>query len=138
MSKMSKAYEEELRERKRKQRQKADKKRQERKRKRLDRAHGTYMAQNRRRVYDPKMWKPGEPLTKEDQKLLEEVRRRYEELGRVPTKSEVATTDQIRQRFRTWGDTLLAAGLREPKERKRKKDHSDKKQKDGEIHSEID
>lgn len=70
-----------------------------------------YQSKNRYREHDPRLWKPGEPLTEEDQKLLNEIRCRYQQLGYVPSKKEVASTARIRTRFRTWGDVLLAAGL---------------------------
>ena len=56
-------------------------------------------------------WKMGEPLTKKDQKLLDEVRTVYEKQGYIPSKKEVANVSELKGRFRTWKDVLLAAGL---------------------------
>lgn len=58
-----------------------------------------------------RVWKASQPLTAEDEKLLEPLKRRARELGYTPPKSELAGTDRIKQRFRTWGNAVMAAGL---------------------------
>lgn len=70
----------------------------------------------RRRVNNPNLWKPGEPLTAEDQKLLEPVIKLYEKQGFSPRRKEVPNGKALRQRFRIWDDVLKAASLPKPSE----------------------
>ena len=56
-------------------------------------------------------WKSGEPLTKQDLELLKEVKAVYEKQGYIPSKKEVSNVCELKGRFRTWKDVLLAAGL---------------------------
>ena len=61
-------------------------------------------------------WKPGQPITENDLKLLEKIKIFYEENGYSPTKDDVNDIEyiiQLKDRFRTWGNILLAAGLPE-------------------------
>jgi hypothetical protein len=58
-----------------------------------------------------KYWKPGEPLTKRDMRILHPIIRKAGELGRSPTKSDVKDIGRIKGRFRTWEIALRAAGL---------------------------
>lgn len=55
-------------------------------------------------------WKPGTPLTKEDQVMLDVVRRVYERQGYSPTRGEVPNSSGLKKRFRIWGDVLAACG----------------------------
>lgn len=57
------------------------------------------------------IWKVSQPLSKEDEKLLEPLIKRAGELGYTPPKSEMTGADRIKQRFRTWGNAIMAAGL---------------------------
>lgn len=57
-------------------------------------------------------WKQGEPLTEADKKLLLPLIQKAAELGHTPTKSEVGSfAVVIKDRFRTWGNAVFAAGL---------------------------
>lgn len=56
-------------------------------------------------------WRRGEPLTPQDVALLKPVAQRALELGRSPTRGEVESRAEIRQRFRIWEDVLFAIGL---------------------------
>lgn len=60
---------------------------------------------------EPNLWKPGEPLTEEDLRLLGELRSVYRELDYVPSQKEVPGARAIKKRFRTWGEAIAAAGL---------------------------
>lgn len=64
-----------------------------------------------RKLSRPGLWHPGEPLTEEDEKLLEPVKQAYRKLGYVPAKHEVKNKGPIKERFRVWNDVILAAGL---------------------------
>ncbi len=70
-----------------------------------------YRCHSKKNSKKKNLWKPGEPLTEEDQRMLNEVRRRYKQLGYVPTKREVSTMGLLKMRFRTWEDMMEAAGL---------------------------
>lgn len=79
---------------------------------------------SQRRHYDfDKFWKPGMPVTKDDMKLLEEVKAVYQRQGYVPTMKEVSNVQELKARFRTWNNVLFAAGLpsRNDPEQKRKR-----------------
>lgn len=56
-------------------------------------------------------WKQGEALSKRDLELLQEVIDVYERQGYIPSKKEVSNVCDLKGRFRTWKDVLLAAGL---------------------------
>lgn len=58
-------------------------------------------------------WKPGDPLTEEDKRLLEPVYKAYEELGYSPGKRDIPPEDYkpLKGRFRIFRDVLQAAGL---------------------------
>lgn len=56
-------------------------------------------------------WKPGQPLTKEDQAILAPLIARARELGRSPKVGEVSEAARIKARFRIWKYALMAAGL---------------------------
>lgn len=58
-----------------------------------------------------RFWKPGQPLTQDDEAKLEQVRRAYRKLGYSPSKKEVPSAGKLKERFRTWPDVLRAAGL---------------------------
>lgn len=56
-------------------------------------------------------WNPGDPLMPEDEALLADLIRRAAELGYTPTRAEVPNGNAIKNRFRTWGCAVRAAGL---------------------------
>lgn len=70
-------------------------------------------------------WKPGMPLTHQDEEMLRVVRWAYERQGYSPTKREVPNSPGLKKRFRLWKDVLLACGyppVGDPEEmRKRRK-----------------
>lgn len=74
-----------------------------------------------RRLRDPNLWKPGEPLTKEDEELLSELKQKYKELGRIPSKRSVSNYRAVKKRFRIWSEALMAAGLLPEDDAKQKK-----------------
>lgn len=73
--------------------------------------HGNQMRGVIYRLNDSELWKPGEPLTDNDRKLLQVVVSVYEKQGFTPTKRECPNREVLKKRFRTWGDVLNAAGL---------------------------
>ena len=55
-------------------------------------------------------WKPGDPVTEEDQILLRKVRDFYRENGYSPSRSDLPQdVSRLKHRFRTWKNVLLAA-----------------------------
>ena len=58
-------------------------------------------------------WQPGEPLSKEDQKLLENVKRFYQKRGYPPCRADLSMqyVSRLKTRFRTWKNVILAADL---------------------------
>ena len=60
-------------------------------------------------------WKEGDPLTDEDEALLQILRNRALELGYTPLVADVRDASKIKGRFRCWKDAIKAAGL--PSER---------------------
>ena len=58
-----------------------------------------------------KYWIPGQPVTEEDLQLLSPVKNFYDIHGYTPTKDDIETVVELKARFRTWNNVLLAAGL---------------------------
>jgi hypothetical protein len=56
-------------------------------------------------------WEPGDPLTDQDKILLEPLIRKAYALGYTPSQSDMKDINQIKQRFRTWGNAVKAADL---------------------------
>ncbi len=56
-------------------------------------------------------WRPGQPLTKEDQAILAPLIAKAQELGRSPKVGEVSEAARIKARFRIWKYALMAAEL---------------------------
>ena len=56
-------------------------------------------------------WKPGQPLTDEDRRLLAPLIQKANELGRSPKVSEIPSSARIKARFRIWKNALTAANL---------------------------
>ena len=57
-------------------------------------------------------WKPGDPVTEEDQVLLRSVKEFYQQNGYSPSKSDLLKdASRLKQRFRIWKNVLLAADL---------------------------
>ena len=56
-------------------------------------------------------WMPGQPVTSEDLQLLLPVKVFYEAHGYTPTTDDIETVVELKARFRTWNNVLLAAGL---------------------------
>ena len=73
-------------------------------------------------------WKPGQPVTDEDLRLLQRVRDFYEENEYSPTKEDLDDKEhviELKARFRTWGNILIAAGLpgrNDPEQVKKRKE----------------
>jgi len=73
-------------------------------------------------------WKPGQPVTDEDLRLLQRVRDFYEENEYSPTKEDLDDKEyviELKSRFRTWDNILLAAGLprrNDPEQVKKRKE----------------
>ena len=66
----------------------------------------------RQKNYDiNKYWKPGQPVTMQDEKLLAPVKSFFEQKGYTPTKEDIPTASELKARFRTWNNVLTAAGL---------------------------
>lgn len=65
--------------------------------------------------YNPNnWWKPGQPITEQDYKLLDRVRVFYSENGYTPTKADMADigyVSKLKSRFRIWKNVIIAAGL---------------------------
>ena len=58
-----------------------------------------------------KYWMPGQFVTDEDLQLLLPVKNFYDEHGYTPTKDDIENVVELKARFRTWNNVLLAAGL---------------------------
>ena len=59
-------------------------------------------------------WKPGQPVTEEDNNLLQKVKDFYTENGYSPSKADMNDESyvvELKARFRTWGNIMVAAGL---------------------------
>ena len=57
-------------------------------------------------------WKPGDPVTEEDQALLKSVKEFYQQNGYSPSKADLPEdASRLKQRFRTWKNVLIAADL---------------------------
>lgn len=57
-------------------------------------------------------WKPGDPVSEEDQEHLKCVKEFYRQNGYSPTKGDIPQdVSRLKQRFRTWSNVLLAANL---------------------------
>ena len=57
-------------------------------------------------------WKPGDPLTEEDERLLRRVKDFYRQNGFSPSRSDLPQdVPRLKHRFRTWKNVLTAAGL---------------------------
>ena len=56
-------------------------------------------------------WKPGQPLTEEDRELLRPLLDAARERGHTPRVQDVSNSAEIKTRFRTWKNALVAAGL---------------------------
>lgn len=56
-------------------------------------------------------WKPGQPLTDEDRDLLRPLLDVARERGHTPRVQDVSNSFEIKARFRTWKNALMAAGL---------------------------
>lgn len=69
------------------------------------------MGEQHSRKRNNEVWRPGDPLTREDLRLLEPVKETAKRLGRTPTKQECSNVRELKQRFRTWKNVILAAGL---------------------------
>ena len=54
---------------------------------------------------------PGQPVTEKDSEMLLSVKTFYRQHGYTPTKEDVGNAAQLKSRFRTWNNVLLAAGL---------------------------
>ncbi|MBQ5782971.1 MAG: hypothetical protein IIV99_06270 [Oscillospiraceae bacterium] len=58
-----------------------------------------------------KYWQPGQPLTQRDLTMLAETKQFFEQNGYTPAKEEISNSQQLKERFRTWKNVLIAAGL---------------------------
>ena len=56
-------------------------------------------------------WQPGQELTKNDNLLLNEVINFYKDNGFTPTKDDISNVVELKARFRTWKNVLVAAKL---------------------------
>ena len=56
-------------------------------------------------------WKPGDPLTEEDRKLLAPLIEKARETGLTPTVKEIPSSPRIKSRFRLWKFAVMAAEL---------------------------
>ena len=75
-----------------------------------------------------KPWTNGDTLTRRDAELLRPLQEKAAELGRTPLVGEVASSAQIKARFRLWKNAVQAAGLpslNDPEQtRLREKEHA--------------
>ncbi len=58
-----------------------------------------------------KYWMPGQKVTETDLKMLTSVKSFFDTHGYTPTKDDVDNVIELKARFRTWNNVLLAAGL---------------------------
>ena len=57
-------------------------------------------------------WKPGDPVTEEDEVMLRRVKDFYRKNGFSPSRSDMPQdVSSLKHRFRTWKNVLIAAGL---------------------------
>lgn len=56
-------------------------------------------------------WELGQDLSEKDKEILRPLIEKAKQLGRTPTKSEVASAGLIKGRFRIWKNAVKAAGL---------------------------
>lgn len=58
-------------------------------------------------------WRPGDPVTKKDQELLNVVNEFYQREGYAPCRGDLSSmvVSDLKARFRTWKNVILAAGL---------------------------
>lgn len=75
-------------------------------------------------------WMPGQPVTDEDLQLLLTVKVFYDTYGYTPTKDDIDTVVELKARFRTWNNVLLAAGLpdkNDPENQRKRMEAANKK-----------
>lgn len=66
----------------------------------------------RQKNYDiNKFWMPGQTVTDKDLQLLVPVKKFFDQHGYTPTKEDIDNVGELKARFRTWNNVLLAAGL---------------------------
>ena len=57
-------------------------------------------------------WRPGDPVTEEDEVMLRRVKDFYRKNGFSPNRSDMPQDgSSLKHRFRTWKNVLIAAGL---------------------------
>ncbi|MBR5305567.1 MAG: hypothetical protein IKU47_01470 [Oscillospiraceae bacterium] len=77
-----------------------------------------------------KYWMPGQNVTEEDLQLLLPVKDFYDTHGYTPTKDDIDTVVELKARFRTWNNVLLAAGLpdkNDPENQRKRMEAANKK-----------
>ena len=77
-----------------------------------------------------KYWMPGQIVTDKDLQLLLPVKDFYNTHGYTPTKDDIDTVVELKARFRTWNNVLLAAGLpdkNDPENQRKRMEAANKK-----------
>ena len=75
-------------------------------------------------------WMPGQIVTDKDLQLLLPVKDFYNTHGYTPTKDDIDTVVELKARFRTWNNVLLAAGLpdkNDPENQRKRMEAANKK-----------